>query len=400
MTSPVNDAAELTYKPLRDGLGLSLLDDACLALRAPRYASCRACENICPVKAIRVGQTIIELAETCVHCGRCAGVCPMGALAQPGFSVPQVPRKSERALSLDCWKVPAQLSADGAVRVPCLGGLSTGRILELAASAGAGAVELMDRGWCGGCSAGGMSAHPAQDSLAQARSLLQVVGMRAQCLPRLRLDPLPAHLMPSQIPASVTETKLGRRGFFSQLGAKTTAAVAKVAPVALVQARRRRGFEKTPVPSTERERLLLGTALQGQATGATPPPELFFRVEVSTACCNHQLCASICPTGALAAFEQGSRTDLIFDTRLCIGCQECRSICPSGALSVLPNGYAGVGGVLPDHPIRLTSFGEKSCPECARVYTEKAGSDELCPQCHKRSQLASSAFQSLFGPQR
>lgn len=400
MTSTVNDAPELSYKPLREGLGLSLLDDACLVLRAPRYASCRACESICPVKALRVGQTAIELAETCVRCGRCAGVCPMGALAQPGFSLPQAPREGKQPLSVDCWKVPAQLSADGAVRVPCLGGLSAGRLLELVASAGVGAVQLMDRGWCGGCSAGAAAAHPVQINLAQARSLLQAVGMEAQRLPRLRLDPLPAHLMPSQIPASVTETKLGRRGFFSVLSAKTAVAVAKVSPVAQAQARRRRGFEKTPAPSTERERLLLGTALQGQATGAALPHELFFRVEVSPACCNHQLCASICPTGALAVFEQESRTELMFDTRLCIGCQECRSICPSGALSVLPNGYAAGPGVLPDHPIRLTSFGEKSCPECARVYTEKAGDDDLCPQCRKRRQLASSAFQSLFGLRR
>ena len=99
-------------------------------------------------------------------------------------------------------------------------------------------------------------------------------------------------------------------------------------------------------------------------------------------------------------FELGRRTELMFDTRLCIGCYECRAICPSGALRVLPNGYAAVGDVLPDHPIRLTSFGEKSCPECARVYTEKAGDDDVCPQCQKRRQLARSAFQSLFGPRR
>lgn len=398
MTSTGDDALELSYQPLREGLGLSLLDDACLALRAPRYATCRACEDICPVKAIRVGQTAIELAETCVRCGRCAGACPMGALALHGFSVPHAPRESARTLRVDCWKVPAKLSADDAVRVPCLGGLSAGRILELVASAGTGSVQLMDRGWCGQCGAGGTEAHPVQSSLSQARALLQAAGVQTERLPRLHRDPLPAHLMPSEIPAAVTETKLGRRGFFSALRAKTAVAAAQLTPT--TPARKRRGFEKTPVPSTERERLLLGTALEGQATGAAPPHELFFRVDVSPSCCNHQLCASICPTGALAVFEQEQRTELMFDTRLCIGCQECRSICPSGALSVLPKGYAAGAGVLPDRPIRLTSFGEKSCPECARVYTETAGDGDLCPQCRKRRQLASSAFQSLFGSRR
>lgn len=398
MTSVVNDAAEPTYRPLREGLPLSLLDDACLAMRAPRYATCRACESICPVKAIDIGETAITLAESCVQCGRCAAACPMGALVQPGFAMPQAPRENARPLSVDCWKVPAKLSPDGAERVPCLGGLSPARITELVASAGASAVELLDRGWCGGCSAAGTAVHPAQVSLTQVRALLEGGGLSADRLPRLRLDPLPPHLRPSQIPAPVTETKLGRRGFFSVLSAKTAVVVDKVMPMAQAPARRRRGFEKTPVQSMERQRLLLGTALIAKSTGGAPPRGLFYRVEVAASCSNHQLCASLCPTGALAIFEQGRGTELMFDTRLCIGCSECQTICPSGALTLLLNGDIDQDEVLPDGPIRLTSFDEKSCAECAKVYTETAGKGDLCPQCKKRRQLASSAFQSLFGP--
>lgn len=399
MTSLGNACVDLKYRPLREGHSLGLLEDACLALRAPRYANCRACESVCPVQAIRVGETAIELAESCVRCGRCAAACPMGALALAGFSVPDTPRENVRPLSVDCWKVPAKLSPDGSVRVPCLGGLSPSRILELVAMAGAGSLELLDRGWCSGCSAGSAPEHPAHASLEQARSLLDAVGFGTTRLPALRAAHLPVHRMPIEIPAPLTETKLGRRGFFSMLTAKTAVAVDKVMPLGQAEVRRRRGFEKNPVPSLERERLLMGTALIGNAAGLTLPRALFHWVEVSAACSNHQLCASICPTGALAVFEQGSRTELMFDTRLCIGCNQCRAICPSGALSVLPNGYSVVGEVLPDHPIRLTSFGEKSCPECAQRYTDQAGED-LCPQCQKRRLLASSAFQSLFGPKR
>lgn len=400
MTIPANELPEITYRPLREGLPLSLLDDACLALRAPRYATCRACEHTCPVKAIRVGEQAIELSEDCVGCGRCAAVCPMGALSQPGFAIPASTSETTRALTVDCWKVPATLSAAGAVRVPCLGGLSPGRILELVASAGAGLVELMDRGWCAGCSAGGAATHPAQASLAQARLLLQAAGLSTQQLPRPRLDPLPMHLMPAVIPAAVTETKLGRRGFFGMLSAKTAVVVDKVMPMAGSPVRRRRGFEKAPMVSTERERQLLGAALVAKLAGIHQPLSLFFKLEVSAACANHQLCASTCPTGALAVFEQGQRTELMFDTQLCIGCAECQTICPTGALTLLPNGNAGAAELLPDHPIRLTSFGEKTCSECTRVYTEKSDAGDVCPQCQKRRNLASSAFQSLFGPRR
>lgn len=403
MTTSANDLPEIKYRSLREGLPLSLLDDACLVLRAPRYATCRACESTCPVKAIRVGEKAIEVSEDCVRCGRCAAVCPMGALAHPGFTVSAPALENARPLTVDCWKVPAQLSSEGAVRVPCLGGLSAGRMLELVASAGDSVLELIDRGWCASCRAGGAATHPAQAALAQVRALLQAAGLPNEKLPRPRLDPLPQKLMPTEIPLPVTETKLGRRGFFSMLSAKTAVAVDKVMPLSQSEARRRRGFEKTPVPSTERERLLLGTALiakAGHAGEAGQPRSLFNKVDISAACCNHQLCASICPTGALAVFEQGSKTELMFDTQLCIGCQECQAICPEGALRVLPNGYADPQDVLPEHPIRLTSFAEKTCRECTRVYTEKGDDEGICPQCRKRSNLASSAFQSLFGPRR
>jgi ferredoxin len=400
MATSTDDAPEVKYRTLRDGLPLSLLDDACLALRAPRYATCRACESTCPVKAIRVVEQAIELTDDCVRCGRCAAVCPMGALAQPGFVVAQQVQERATTITVDCWKVPTQLSADGAVRVPCLGGLSAGRMLELVASAGDSVLELIDRGWCASCSAGGAATHPAQGALTQVRALLQAAGLRDEKLPRPRLDPLPQKLMPTEIPLPVTETKLGRRGFFSMLSAKTAVVVDKVMPLSVAEVRRRRGFEKNPVPSTERERLLLGTALIAKAGHGGQPRCLFNRVDVSAACCNHQLCASICPTGALVVFEQGNRTELMFDTQLCIGCRECQVICPEDALSVLPNGYAGAQDVLPDQPIRLTSFGEKTCPECTRVYTEKGDDTGICPQCQKRRNLASSAFQSLFGPRR
>ena len=147
MTSQNNASVELKYRPLREDQPLGLLEDACLPMRTPRYATCRACENVCPVKAIHIGETAIYLDENCVRCGRCVAACPMGALGLPGFSVLDALRENTMTLSVDCWKVPDKLSPEGAVRVPCLGGLSPGRILELVAMAGAGSLELLDRAY-------------------------------------------------------------------------------------------------------------------------------------------------------------------------------------------------------------------------------------------------------------
>lgn len=394
--NPEGVHVELKYRPLREDRNLCLLDDACLPMRAPRYATCRACESVCPVKAIHIGETAIQLDENCVQCGRCAAVCPMGALALPGFSVPEASQEKVIPLSVDCWKVPEKLSPEGSVRVPCLGGLSAGRLLELVAMAGAHSLELLDRGWCSKCKAGNSPDHPVQASLDQVYSLLEAAGFEASRLPVLQSVHLPTDLMPIDIPEPVTETKLSRRAFFSALTAKATATIDKVKPLTSgVEVRQRRGFEKEPVSSRERERLLREMERICKSASVTQPTGLFYRVAISDACSNHQLCASICPTGALSVFNQGGNAELTFETRLCIGCNECHSICPSKALDVLPNGYS----VLPDIPIRLTSFSENICAECNQTYTEKNG-ESLCPQCKKRRNLASSAFQSLFGSRR
>lgn len=205
------------YKKLRDGYPLGLREDACLALLSPRYTTCRACKEICPVDAIRVGDAALELAESCLSCGRCAAACPMGELSLPGFNIPELEQDVASPVALDCWKVPQEFAPDGAVRVPCLGGLSVGRIVDLVVSAGKRPVVLLDRGWCTLCHAGDDSAHPVSGALETARCLLAKAGMAAGELPRLEAQLLPEKIMPAEIPDSDTQQQLSRRAFFGAL---------------------------------------------------------------------------------------------------------------------------------------------------------------------------------------
>lgn len=45
-----------------------------------RCAYCGACVSICPVGALELRETRLDVDETCIDCGTCVGACPMGAL--------------------------------------------------------------------------------------------------------------------------------------------------------------------------------------------------------------------------------------------------------------------------------------------------------------------------------
>ena len=41
---------------------------------------CGSCASVCPVGAIREGETKYEINETCIDCGSCESVCPVGTI--------------------------------------------------------------------------------------------------------------------------------------------------------------------------------------------------------------------------------------------------------------------------------------------------------------------------------
>ncbi len=382
-----SDATGERYVRLRSESPLGLWRDACLPLNFS-YVACHACERACPVTALRVESDALSLSDACIGCGRCAAACPTGALGVAGCTVPASVASDTRAVHVDCWKVPRADSPAHTVRVPCLGAVAVSQWLALVLAADGRPVIALDRGWCEGCSAGGLGPHPAQGPLTEAAALLAAVGVQRSALPVLRTRPLPVRQMPLAIPSADSERAVSRRGFFGRLAREATASV--------MEAQGDRPAAETTWPAIkpgalrapERERRLGILMRLAKRTGAALPVRLFPTLAVSDRCRNHRVCAALCPTGALRGYEADGVAGIVFDPLACIACAACERGCPEQALRLGP---PAPGARL--EVTRLTRHNVRECTACGRPNTEPG---ELCGPCRKSQELVRAVFASPF----
>ncbi len=384
-------AATETFRRLNVQAPVGLRAEACLPLRTHR-AECDACVTVCPVGVLHRSDAGFSLAEGCLGCGRCAAVCPMGALRVDGFSIGLPAAARGRALAVDCRKVPPEISSERAVRVPCLGGLAVSDLLALRLVAGRRAVVLHDRGWCAQCPAGGGASHPLETALSTTRAWLAETGVPARLLPRLERRPLPPAVRPSGTPAAPHAMSAPRRAFLKRLtGEFGTALSEAVAPEAAAARAANPRPAREPARSFERERRIGLLRRLAANYGGRVPAELFPVLEVDASCRNHQLCATLCPTGALRAYSAKETRGIAFDAAACIACCQCLSACPEQAISLLPRR----GNHPPRQPSRLTHHAGRGCVQCGREFYDR--SDEvLCLGCRRAQDFAQTAFDSLY----
>lgn len=387
MNQTVDDPAfgQMAFQPLGSARRLNFLPQACLSLRLWQHA-CERCVAVCPVAALKLDDSGMALGEGCMGCGRCASVCPSTALRVKGFEAPLPVLAGE--VVVECWKAASPKNGEQpVVRVPCLGGLSGFALLELVAAAQGHSVRLMDRGWCASCVAGGNETHPVAAAVEEVEKILTKLGAPAAWFPQIIFAPLPSVLMPVEIPDPLSQQPLSRRGFFSALLTETTATLVSAASGAgkvgaaprtlSLAAVAGRGIKKTAV-------LIMALA---QRAGTKPSAALFPSVEISTACCNHGICAAACPSGALLRHEGDVASGILFDPGACFACGICVEVCPENAVRLLPEGN-------PAHaiyPVELHHLAHRSCDECGEKFTGKTES-QVCPACAKRYAMGASLF--------
>jgi ferredoxin len=316
----------------------------------------------------------------------------MGALyipeARPSFS----PDCSEDAcVSIDCRRVPARLRAK--ISVPCLGGLDAAMLLNLRLEAGDRTIELLDRGWCKTCPAGGKGAHPAQAALDGAAAILKGLGMAEMLAPRIRLDALPVEAASPVLPDADSETPITRRAFFGRLAAPVQQAVNDPG-----QARKNKlASAPPPHPSLARQRVVQAMTLLAQKYSLTRyQKQIFPAARIDAHCLNHQGCTRVCPTGALQAYEESNGSGVRFAAAACIDCGLCEQHCPEQALRIDTNPQRQQAGFV--ETATLSFHQQRTCEACGSPFTPVADDPEasLCDPCGKSRQFAKHMFQQLF----
>lgn len=277
--------------------------------------ACRRCVSVCREKAIDIsdsGPSVRTL--TCVECGLCAAVCPIGSLQVPVFSdqvvgslsllSPPPERAASWVLVFTCDRGIEEVSnlklGKNAplllpVRVPCVASIGYYALLA-GLNAGLDALFL----FC-----------PGDDCVREwaVNSMSYVVDAAAAISARYDVK--------------VALVRGDERALLSLArGAGTSRARERRA--ALMLDRRRDTLA-----------LLSAYAREGDAL-----PGLLYDVEVGEQCTMCGVCADRCPTGSLKLRHSDDAVRLFFDARMCIGCGACEGSCPEHAIRVREHTYS------------------------------------------------------------
>lgn len=363
-------------RPLAEDARLHWDANACLQVRYPGRG-CDACESACPVDVIGIRAGAPVLDGECIGCGRCAAVCPTAALHTDGFSLPRHHPPGAGTIRVDCWRVPPPESPPGALRVPCLFGISAGwlaALFELGATPDERPIQLLDRGGCHNCPAAA-GRNTADGTLAKVRAWLSESGVPAAVLPARVSLPSGRPLSPA-IPTAANALPMGRRGFLRELAGSVARTVDQI--TIDTAARDPVNLRHTLDPI---DQLRLATALYRIAArhGRSIPTSALPRLALDAVRCSAcGVCASVCPTAALRRRQGADGALLYFEASRCIACGHCADTCPDLAIRVTNTGGKALA-------VTLARWTAHRCAECGESYFGTAAS--LCSGCLKKEHL-------------
>jgi len=325
---------------------------ACLVARH-RRSHCRRCTSACPHAALRVddGKVVVDTAS-CHKCGLCAGACPTAAMTVHGIDDGAV---------LAAAAVHCSRAKGGGIQVPCLGYLSVDHLLTMGLRHPSVALTC---GQCDTCpwQAGG---ERAREAVRTASALLAALGSSHTVQ------------MAAATGAEGAGPGLSRRELFGLWRTESTQVARQFLP------EQKLNYAQLPTRLPARRGRWLRQISQEDLPDAAMPQGPWKARRAGDACTGCGICASFCPTGALAAQAADGHWTLTHQPAACVDCGTCVDLCPVRTMDEEPLTVPAMVGAERREVISLVT---RRCRSCRREFKGRP-EDEQCPNC--RSVFAS-----------
>lgn len=376
---------------------LERIDNASIAVHQGRCAlvrnrnsGCRRCAEACTSGCISFTDDGLEVdASLCVGCGTCTTVCPTGALEARSPSDDDLLGSCANALkklgdeavivcSTMAQRASSLIDPQRCAVVPCLGRVDESLLCTIAC-AGAERIALV-HGPCAECALRPGEA-VAHEVAATTRELLSAWSIPTA----IEI----ADLIPRGCRRLEADYDSDRRALFGDLASHIGSAARTVVsderkPQARAEALR---FQKVTEDGTlphflpERRRHLLSVlAGRGAPDDVMVATRLWGHVIIDAdKCSSCRMCATFCPTGAIAKYDREDGLGVEHAPSACVKCRVCENICPEGALSLSDEVFAVdlMEGVVEHYPMKPRPSAKNQEESMRNTMREVLGSDRI-----------------------
>ena len=337
-----------------------------LTIDAAKCVGCGTCATVCPTCALEsLNPSDAELKAACLHA---AASLASSSATPSNFAIPSVggdlgrPSSTEgdrlakegrltppttgstREVVIACSQMEAALGdllvPGAAASVVCAGRVDESLLAGLAAD-GVGRVTVL----CGDCDRCAQR-HGRDTAELVAETARQVLGAWGNDLEVVVTDVPPASVLADGADEAAAET--ARAAYFAQErscaplreaeGVRVGSSAGEDAPKHLAHSLHVMKDGTLPhfIPD-RRERLLDALAQLGEPAGGKLATRLWGAVVIDgTKCVSCRMCATFCPTGAIAKFDDADGTLGVTHTPGdCVKCGSCRDVCPVDAITLL-----------------------------------------------------------------